>query len=89
MDPHKVWSTLQESVIEPGPPVVKGASQGLNWRTEGDQDKAGMELARGGWTQEEGPQRRSHPRFLTHLPKQLQPPSDLEAFKALPQSAPT
>ena len=53
MAPHEVWSTTQESVIEPGPPVVKGAGQGLNWSTEGDQDKAGMELARSGWTQED------------------------------------
>lgn len=84
MAPHEVWSTTQECVIEPGPPVVKGASQGLNWSMEGDQDKAGMELARSGWTQEEGPWRRSHPHFLTHFPRQLQPPSELEAFKMSP-----
>lgn len=75
-------------MIEPGPLVVKGASGGLNWSTEGDRDKAGMELARGGQTQEEGPQRHSHPRFLTHLPRHLQPPSGLEAFKTLPPCAP-
>lgn len=88
MAPHEVWSTTPESVIEPGSPAVKGAGRGLNWSTEGDQDKAGMELARGGRTLEEGPQRRSHPRFLTHFPEAAQPPSGLEAFKTLPLCIP-